>query len=61
MSETAFEAQRRKMRDLKAKQDAGEAVPAEASHISPQAAKRRAAEAAAKPVTKKKSKKKASG
>ena len=60
MSETAFEAQRRKMRALKEKQNAGGEAAVPATHTSPKAAKRRAAEAAAKPVAKKKSKKKTS-
>lgn len=75
MSETPFEAQRRKLRELKTKQDAGEAAAPD-NHISAKARARRNAEAASRfqerttphpalrthlPTSKKKAKKKASG
>ena len=59
MTETAFQAQRRKLRELKDKQDGGEASHP-ASRISGKAQKRRDAETAAKPAKKKVSKKKTS-
>ena len=57
MSETAFEAQRRKLRGLKEKQDAGEETHPD-THISVKAQARRNAETAAAKPTKKKAKKK---
>jgi hypothetical protein len=56
MSETPFEAQRRKVRELQDKQESGGAEHPN-THVSSKAQARRDVEAAAKPV-KKKSKKK---
>ena len=55
VQETPYMAQRRKLRELKGKQEAGTAPP---SQISAKAAARRAAEAAAAKPAKKVSKKK---
>ena len=58
--ETPYMAQRRKLASLKEKQDAGEEVIHEENKITPQAAKRRAAEASAMPKASKKVSKKKS-
>lgn len=61
-AETPFMAQRRKLRALKERQDAGEAVHSVHTRIHPKAQARRDAEAVAAPKpSKKKSKKKTTG